>query len=108
MFFIDQSDAWRELLTHAEKNKNLKIKEQFFLDAARAKKFSLDAAGIFLDYSKNLITAETLALLCSLAKKAELEKHRDAMFSGAEINVTEKRAVLHTALRGGVSAPCCK
>jgi glucose-6-phosphate isomerase len=68
-------------------------------DPQRASRFSIEAAGLFLDYSKNRITEETRKLLLQLAKESGLEERRDAMFRGEKINITEKRAVLHVALR---------
>ncbi|OGT08523.1 MAG: glucose-6-phosphate isomerase [Gammaproteobacteria bacterium RBG_16_37_9] len=95
----DISNAWQALTKHCHQNSNLKIKDQFATYPERFSEFSLEAAGIFLDYSKNRITTETMRLLCDLAKAAEVSRHREEMFCGKEINITEKRAVLHTALR---------
>src|SRR6058998_1986161 len=69
------------------------------LDADRFRKFSLSASDLLYDYSKNLIDEEAMRLLFSVAETAEIEKHRAAMFSGEAINKTEKRPVLHVALR---------
>ena len=93
------SSAWQALSNHYHQISDLKIKDQFAIYPERFSEFSLQAAGIFLDYSKNRVTAETMRLLCDLAEAAEVSLHREEMFSGKEINVTEKRAVLHTALR---------
>ena len=71
----------------------------FAADAKRGETFTAEAAGLFLDYSKNRITADTLKLLLQLAEESGLRARIDAMFSGEKINVTEKRAVLHVALR---------
>ncbi len=94
---ITEQPAWQSLQTHRESLPHLR--ELFAADPDRASKFQLEAAGLFFDYSKNLITAETLADLVSLAKAAGLRERIDAMFRGDKINITENRAVLHTALR---------
>ena len=75
------------------------LREWFEADPQRAERFTRTAADLHVDLSKNLITAETLALLLDLAREVGLEERRDAMFAGAHINTTEDRAVLHTALR---------
>lgn len=93
------SQAWQTLKDHYSKVKHLRIREQFAGDSQRFSRFSLKAAGIFLDYSKNHVTQETLALLLKLAQAAGVASYRDQMFGGAKINTTEDRAVLHTALR---------
>ena len=77
----------------------INIRDLFTEDAGRFDKFSLTASDLFLDYSKNRVTKETISLLCKLAEDSNLDKHIEAMFSGQKINTTEKRAVLHTALR---------
>ena len=101
----DTSNAWRALAKHSAQIANLKIKDQFIKNKNRFTDFSLQAAGVFLDYSKNKITTETMQLLCHLAEVAEVARLRDAMFSGEVINITEKRAVLHTALRSSGDKP---
>ncbi len=75
------------------------LRDLFAQDAARGRKLSLDAAGVYLDYSKNRITEETVGLLVALAKACGLRERIDAMFAGEKINVSENRAVLHVALR---------
>lgn len=95
----DISRAWQALTNHRSQTANLSIKEQFALNSKRFFDFSLRAAGIFLDYSKNRITQDTMRLLCDLAIAAGLPKRREEMFHGDKINITEKRAVLHVALR---------
>lgn len=97
--------SWQALTEHSKKTANLKIKEEFVNNPNRFTDFSLEAAGIFLDYSKNRITKETIALLCQLAKSCQVEQIRDQMFNGDAINVTENRAVLHTALRNPGDTP---
>ena len=94
---ITQSPAWQSLESQREALPHLR--DLFAADPDRASKFQIEAAGLFFDYSKNLITSETLADLVSLAKAAGLRDHIDAMFRGDKINITENRAVLHTALR---------
>ena len=99
---ITEQPAWQSLQSHRESLPHLR--DLFAADPDRASKFQLEAAGLFFDYSKNLITAETLADLVSLAKAAGLRERIDAMFRGDKINITENRAVLHTALRAPRSA----
>ena len=96
---VASSTAWTNLQAHYDKIKSLHMRELFAQDDKRGQKLVLDAAGIYLDYSKHRVTDETLNLLLQLAKDCDLKKHIDAMFSGEKINITEKRAVLHTALR---------
>ncbi len=91
--------AWRALLDHHKTVSRVHLKKLFEDDAARGERMTVEAAGLFLDYSKNRITGETLDLLVQLAEESELRKRIDAMFAGEKINVTEDRAVLHTALR---------
>src|SRR5205823_13017692 len=75
------------------------LRELFAVDSARGERLALDAVGLYLDYSKNRITDETMRLLVALAEESGLRERIDAMFSGERINVTEDRAVLHVALR---------
>lgn len=91
--------AWKNLTAHYEQIKAKHLRELFADDAQRGKKFSLDAVGIYLDYSKNRIDSETISLLIELAKAAGLNARIEAMMTGEKINSTEDRAVLHTALR---------
>jgi glucose-6-phosphate isomerase len=91
--------AWKELTAHRARLRGTHLRELFADDPTRGERFTVDAAGVFLDYSKNLITAETMALLFQLAEQSELEDRVEAMFTGRKINVTEQRAVLHVALR---------
>ena len=91
--------AWNALDSHRLATQNLRMADEFSRDAHRAQKFSMDAAGVFLDYSKNLITADTMRLLLSLARERGVQQMRDAMMAGERINSSEKRAVLHMALR---------
>lgn len=96
---LRQRPAWAQLETHFQKLKSLHLKQLFAQDPKRGEKFAVEAAGIYLDYSKNRITDETLGLLLQLAQESGLRAQIDAMFRGDAINVSEKRAVLHTALR---------
>jgi glucose-6-phosphate isomerase len=91
--------AWEALRAHFETVRKLHLRELFAQDPRRGERLTADAAGIFLDYSKNRITDETLKLLVELAEESDLRSHIDAMFRGDKINFTEKRAVLHVALR---------
>ncbi|MGA8440083.1 MAG: glucose-6-phosphate isomerase [Candidatus Sulfotelmatobacter sp.] len=91
--------AWRDLQTHYKKVKDLHLRQLFAEDPKRGESMTTEAVGLFLDYSKNRITGETLRLLIQLAEESQLKERIDAMFQGQKINLTEKRAVLHTALR---------
>jgi glucose-6-phosphate isomerase len=96
---LTERAAWKALQTHSEKISNVSLRSLFSDDPQRAERFTIEAAGLFLDYSKNRITEETRKLLLQLAQESGLEERRDAMFRGEKINLTEKRAVLHVALR---------
>jgi glucose-6-phosphate isomerase len=96
---LRQRPAWQALEAHYEAVRNRHLRELFAQDPQRAEKFSLDAVGVLLDYSKNRITDETLRLLLDLADQSGIRERIDAMFRGEKINVTENRAVLHVALR---------
>jgi glucose-6-phosphate isomerase len=91
--------AWRALQSHHDKVRNFELRQLFAEDPKRGEIFTAEGGGLFLDYSKNRITTETLSLLVQLAKECKVSERRDAMFSGEKINITEKRAVLHIALR---------
>ena len=91
--------AYAALAEHYPKIQGRHLRELFAEDATRGEQFSAQAVGIYLDYSKNLITEETLDLLLQLARESGLERHRGAMFAGQRINVSEDRSVLHVALR---------
>jgi len=91
--------AWKALQAHYKKAKDLHLRDLFAEDPKRGERLSAEAAGITLDYSKNRITDETIKLLLQLAEESGLRGRIDAMFSGEKINITEKRAVLHVALR---------
>lgn len=91
--------AWKALETHYEQIKDVHLRTLFAQDSARGERLTLEAAGIYFDYSKHRITDETLRLLARLAEEAGLRARIEAMFRGERINVTENRAVLHVALR---------
>ena len=96
---VHQLPVWKTLEAHATATASLHLRDLFADDPERASRFSLRFGDLFLDYSKNRITDETLALLLDLARATDVETARDAMFRGDKINETEGRAVLHTALR---------
>ena len=96
---ITTSAQWSELAKVYEDKKDLNLRELFAADADRARNFTFDAAGLHVDLSKNLIDGDIVKQLVEVAKAADLEARRDAMFAGEHINNTEDRAVLHTALR---------
>ena len=96
---ITASAQWSELAKVYEEKKDLNLRELFVADADRARNFTFDAAGLHVDLSKNLIDGDIVKQLVEVAKAADLEARRDAMFAGEHINNTEDRAVLHTALR---------
>src|SRR5713101_717964 len=91
--------AWKALEAHYGKVRGLHLRTLFAEDAKRGERMTAEAAGIYLDYSKNRITDETMTLLLRLAEESGLRERIDAMFRGEKINITEKRAVLHVALR---------
>jgi glucose-6-phosphate isomerase len=101
---LRETAAWQALEAHAQELLDVHLRELFADDATRGERLTLDAEGIFLDYSKNRITDETLRLLLELAEERGVAAHRDAMFAGEHINVTEDRAVLHVALRAPAGA----
>jgi glucose-6-phosphate isomerase len=96
---LTESPTWKELTAHHATVGKLHLRELFAQDATRGETMTAEGAGIYLDYSKNRVTTETLALLVRLAEDAGLADKITAMFTGDKINITEKRAVLHTALR---------
>ena len=96
---ITESPEWRALDAHFAELRDVHLRDLFASDPTRGERLTVDANGIYLDYSKNRITDETLRLLVALAHRAGLRERIDAMFRGEKINVTEGRAVLHTALR---------
>lgn len=102
-FDLTNLPEWKALAAHYEKTKDCHIRDMFASDLDRATRFSVNAEGIYYDYSKHRINAETMELLIALAKAAGLKEDIEAMFTGEKINNTENRAVLHTALRAPAS-----
>ncbi len=96
---LSASPAFQALATHYAEAKEWQMRALFAEQPQRFERFSTEAAGLLLDYSKNCINDKTLQLLLQLARERGIEQHRDAMFAGERINTTEGRAVLHTALR---------
>ncbi len=96
---LTERPAWKALEAHYREIRNLHLRDLFAADARRGERLTADALGLYFDYSKNRITDETLALLFQLARESGLQARIDAMFRGEKINITEKRAVLHVALR---------
>ena len=96
--------AWKALQTHYEKIRGLHMRELFAEDPKRGERLTVEAAGVLLDYSKNRVTSETLRLLIELAEESRLRQSIEAMFRGDKINFTEKRSVLHVALRAPKNA----
>ena len=102
---LTQSAAWKALQAHLEDNRGLHMRQLFEADQGRFDAFSIVFQDMLLDYSKNRVTAETMALLFALARQEDVEGWRGRMFSGQHINVTEDRAVLHVALRNRPGKP---
>src|SRR5438552_1175512 len=96
---LTQRPTWKALEAHYQNIRDQHLRTLFAEDPNRGERFALEAVGIYLDYSKNRVTAETIQLLLELARASGLRERIDAMFRGEKINVTEKRAVLHVALR---------
>jgi glucose-6-phosphate isomerase len=102
---LRQRTAWQALEEHHEELREVHLRDLFASDPVRGERLTLEAAGLYLDYSKNRVTDETLRLLVSLAEESGLRERIDAMFAGEHINVTEDRAVLHVALRAPAGSP---
>jgi glucose-6-phosphate isomerase len=102
---LTKSEIWQSLIKHQQEVAPRHMRDLFRDDAQRFEKFSLRFNDILLDYSKNRVTDETLSLLFSLARECSVEEWRERMFTGKKINFTEKRAVLHTALRNRANKP---
>ncbi|WP_407540764.1 glucose-6-phosphate isomerase [Deinococcus radiomollis] len=96
---LTETAAWKALETHHAQVEGAHMRELFAADPTRGERLTLEAAGLYLDYSKNRVTDETMRLLLDLARETGVEAKRTAMFAGEKINTTEARAVLHTALR---------
>src|SRR6201988_4471221 len=91
--------TWKALVAHHQKIRDLHLRKLFADHPTRGERMTTEAVGLYLDYSKNRITDETLKLLLQLADESGLRERIDAMFRGEKINITENRAVLHVALR---------
>jgi len=96
---IVDTDEWRELARHYDQLRDAHLRDLFRDDPDRGESMVLEAGDLYLDYSKNRLTPDTIRLLVALARRAGVEQLRDAMFAGEKINITERRAVLHVALR---------
>jgi glucose-6-phosphate isomerase len=96
---LTERQAWKALCEHHQRIRNVHLRELFASDPQRGERLTAEAAGLYLDYSKNRVTNETIDLLLRLAEECGLAERIEAMFSGQKINVTEHRAVLHVALR---------
>ena len=96
---LTQRAAWQALAAHYQHVKDLELRQLFADDPRRGERLATDAVGIYLDYSKHRVTEETIWLLLALAEDCRLRNRIEAMFRGEKINLTENRAVLHTALR---------
>ena len=102
---LTERQAWNALAAHHQSVRELHLRQLFADDPKRGERMTAEAVGLYLDYSKNRVTDETLKLLLQLADESGLRERIDAMFRGEKINITENRAVLHVALRapGGAS-----
>ena len=100
MSTLTQSRAWQALEAHQKTMAGADIAQLFAADARRCENFSLQLGELLLDYSKNLVTAETVKLLVGLARERDVNGQTQRMFNGEAINTSENRAALHTALRG--------
>ena len=96
---LRERKAWQALERQYAEISGQHLRDLFAADPGRGERLTAEAAGIYLDYSKNRVTDETMALLVELAEESGVPTRRDAMFRGEHINVSENRAVLHTALR---------
>src|SRR5262249_51052614 len=96
---LTESKEWQALVRHQQAMRARHLPELFTRDPQRAAGFTVEAGEVFVDYSKNRITDETLGLLLALARRQGVERERDRMFAGDAVNGTEGRAVLHVALR---------
>src|ERR1700733_12228692 len=101
---LRERPAWKELESHYGEIQGKHLRELFATDTTRGERLVVEGAGLFLDYSKNRITDETIPLLLALAEQSGLSERTEAMFAGEHINVSEDRAVLHVALRMPKSA----
>ena len=99
MRMLTDYPSWTTLVAHHDKVRDVHLRRLFADDPKRGERMTIDAVGVYLDYSKNRITDETLALLLELANESGLAGRIEAMFRGDKINISEERAVLHVALR---------
>ncbi len=104
MTTMPKPSAWSALALHSRRVKDIHLRQLFARDAERAARMTVEGAGLYLDYSKNRVIDETIALLLRLAEQAGLRGRIDAMFAGEKLNITERRAVLHVALRAPKTA----
>ena len=102
---VNKTKAWKKLESHCKHFRKVQMKDLFDIDENRADKFRVNLDAVYLDYSKNRINERTMRLLMSLARDCGLEEKIKAMFRGDKINVTEKRPVLHIALRNRANTP---
>ncbi len=102
---VNKTKAWKKLESHYKHFRKVEMKDLFACDADRAKKFSVNLEAMYLDYSKNRINDRTMKLLLNLARECDLENKIKSMFKGDKINVTERRPVLHIALRNRANTP---
>ncbi len=105
MTTLTQFPAWQKLCDHQKSIASLHMRDLFAADPKRFEKYSLKFADLLFDYSKNRVTDETMPMLFQMAREAKIEQWRDKMFAGEKINITENRAVLHTALRNRSNTP---
>lgn len=104
---LTERPAWKALVAHCRRVKEAHLRDLFGQDPQRGERLRAEAAGLYLDYSKNRVVDETLRLLFDLAAECGVENQRDRMFAGEKINVTEQRAVLHVALRAPKGSKIC-
>ena len=102
---VNKTKAWKKLESHYKHFRKVEMKDLFACDADRAKKFSVNLEAMYVDYSKNRVNDRTMKLLLNLARECDLENKIKAMFKGDKINVTERRPVLHIALRNRANTP---
>ncbi|MGO4756685.1 glucose-6-phosphate isomerase, partial [Streptomyces sp. 2MCAF27] len=96
---LRQKPSWKALEQHHSEIGAVQLRDLFAQDPDRGERLCAEGAGLYLDYSKNRVTDETMRLLCELARECGVEERRDAMFRGEHINVSEDRPALHVALR---------
>src|ERR687885_1627257 len=96
---LTKRQAWQALEAHYQEIRDRHLRDLFAEDPERGERLTAEGAGLYLDYSKNRITDETIRLLVELAEESGLRERAEAMFTGEKINITENRAVLHVALR---------